>query len=103
MNITKVRHRPSDWITKAEAQEIMHCSHNTMNKIVNEMEALVGKRYRLDVTAEGISKSKLIDRLALNDYVRNRKRLMRHMTCPPYDPMAEAWALAYYTEDMEWH
>lgn len=103
INITKVRHRPSDWVTKAEAQEIVHCSHTTMTKIIKEMEKLVGVRYRFPVTAEGISNAKLIDRLALNDYVRNRVKLRNNIPCAPYDPTAEAWGLGYYTEELEWH
>lgn len=103
INITKVRHRPSDWVTKAEAQEILHCSHTTMTKIIKEMEALVGVRYRLPVTVDGISNAKLIDRLALSDYSRNRKKLIRKIPCPPYDPTDEAWFLGYYTEEIECH
>lgn len=103
MNITKVRHLQPSWVTKAEAQKIARCSHNTMTKIMKEMEKLVGTRYRLPVTSEGIAKSKLIDRYALNDYVRNRRNLINHIPCAPYDPVAEAHYSGDYTEEMEWH
>ena len=100
MNITKVRNRASEWITKSDAQELCHVSHNTMTKIVKEMESLVGSRYKFPVTAEGISNSKLIDRLALNDYVRHRRQLRNNLKCDPYDPTVEAWSLGYYDKEV---
>ena len=100
LNVTKVRYRPADWVTKADAQEILHCSHNTMARIIAEMESQVGSRYKLKVTADGITHSKLIDRLALNDYMRNRKALRNKIPVPPYDPKAEAWALGYYDQEV---
>lgn len=98
MNVTKVRHRPTDWITRAEAQEVLHCSHNTMAKILAEMRDQVGKRYKYPITAEHITHTVLIDRLALNDYMRYRKHILNKITIPPYDPKGEAWALGYYDE-----
>ena len=100
MNITKVHHRPEEWVTKAEAQMIAHCSHNTMTKIIKEMEALVGSRYPAPVTAEGISKTKLIDRLALNDYIRHRTELRAKIPCAAYDPFFEVQMLGYYDQEV---
>ena len=95
LNVTKVIYRPHYWVTKAEAQTICHCSHNTMVRIIAEMEDQVGKRYKSKVTAEGITHSKLIDQLALNDYMKYRKALRNKLPVPPYNPSLEYWALGH--------
>lgn len=100
VNITKIRPRPVEWVTKSEAQEIAHCSHNTIDKIIKEMEALVNTRYHYPITAVGISNTKLIDRLALNDYIRNRSFLQNKIRCNPYDPKREAIALGYVDQEV---
>ncbi len=63
------------------------------------MEALEGKRYPVGVTAE-IGANRIADRLALNDYVRHRKKLKAGLKVEAYEPKKEAWSLGYTEEEV---
>lgn len=63
------------------------------------MEELEGKRYPT-VTAE-IGAHIIVDRLALNDYVRHRKKLKNRLKVEPYNPTEEARLLGYYGEEIK--
>lgn len=99
--ITKIQNDPPTFLTNAEAQKIAHCSYNTIVKIVKEMENLVGSRYKAAVTIDGISNKKLIDRLAFNDYIRNREKIRNKIPCAPYDPRLERWLLGGFDQELE--
>jgi len=100
INITKIRKRQSDWISKKEAAAMLHCTNETMRHRVREMEALEGKRYPIGVTSQ-IGSTLIIDRLALNDYVRYMKRIKAGLIVPPYNPVEEARLLGYADEEVK--
>lgn len=85
------------WISVTDAAEELKCSKRKVFDILNEMEALEGKRYPSGITAE-IGANKIIDRLALNDYVRHRKKLKAGLKVGAYEPRREAWSLGYVEE-----
>ena len=97
INITKLHHRSPDWIKMQDIKDLLHCSYNTARAIVGEMQALEGKRYPT-VTAE-IGAHIIVDRLALNDYVRNRQGLKNKLKVAAYNPTEEARLLGYYGEE----
>ena len=99
INITRIRKRPSDWISKNEAAIMLHCTKETMRHRVREMEALEGSRYPIGITSQ-IGSTLIIDRLALNDYVRNMKRIKAGLIVPPYNPVEEARLLGYTDEEV---
>ena len=65
---------------------------------MSEMQAFEGKRYPV-VTAE-IGAHIIVDRLALNDYVRSREKLKAGLKIEPYNPGEEARLLGYYGEEI---
>lgn len=99
INIAKIHHRSVDWIKLSDIKDLLHCSYNTARAIVGEMEELEGKRYPT-VTAE-IGAHIIVDRLALNDYVRHRKKLKNRLKVEPYNPTEEARLLGYYGEEIK--
>ena len=99
IGITKIRHRPSEWISKQEAAEMLHCTTETLRHRVREMEALEGSRYPQGVTAV-IGSTLIIDRLALNDYVRHMKKIKAGINVAPYNPVEEARLLGYVDEEV---
>lgn len=97
ISITKIRPRPSEWISKQEAAEMLHCNLGTIRKRVREMEDLEGTRYPIGITAN-IGSQLIIDRLALNDYIRHMKQIKAGIKCEPYDPVEQARLLGYADE-----
>lgn len=95
--ITKVN-KGRYWISVTDAAEELKCSKRKVYDILNEMEALEGKRYPIGVTAE-IGANRIADRLALNDYIRHRKELKAGIKVKAYEPRKEAWSLGYTEEE----
>ncbi len=98
--ITKIHHRFDEWVDMEQAAVIMHCCKRTVMNCLSEMEALVGDRYEEPVTAQ-IGEVKVIDRLALTDFIRHRKQLKNRNLAKrlePYNPAKQAKLLGYFDE-----
>lgn len=100
VTITKIHHRANEWVSVEEAAEIMHCNKRTVFNCIKEMEVHEGSRYPRGITSM-IGTEKIIDRLVLQDFIRNRK-ILKNKTLvkrlEPYDPKLQARLLGYYDQ-----
>lgn len=95
--ITKVKHKADEWISFQDALQTYKCDQRTLRRILEEMN--ISGRYPAQITTK-IGRNRIIDRLALDDYVRNRERLTCGAEVDPYDPGKIAFMLGYKEESI---
>lgn len=93
--ITKVKHKADEWISFQDACKTYQCVPRTLQRILDEMK--ISGRYPAEITAK-IGRQRIVDRLALDDYIRNRERLSCGAHVDPYDPGKIAFMLGYKEE-----
>lgn len=93
--ITKVKHKADEWISFQDACKTYQCVPRTLQRILDEMK--ISGRYPVEITAK-IGRQRIVDRLALDDYIRNRERLSCGAHVDPYDPWKIAFMLGYKEE-----